>query len=174
MKKLNGMVAGVAIALGVSMAAVAVAQGTGSNPAPNPTGYDCPYYEAGLQGYGPGYGRGHHRGMRGGHRGWNGADGDWGGHRGYHGMGPGMGRGMGMGSYLPHDYMVSLVTPAEMEAYRNDIRTAQSVEACQKVDAAHRKLVEERAASMNVPAPQPRLDVCVEMEKNGWYSRSAQ
>ncbi|MGL4666361.1 MAG: hypothetical protein ACRCWR_00335, partial [Saezia sp.] len=120
------------------------------------------------QGMGPGMrGQGMGAGMRGhGMRG----------HGMGHGMrGYGMGSGMsgGFGSYLPRDYVVTLITPAEVQNYRNELGAATSVEACQKVDTAHRKLVEERAASMKVAAPQPRIDVCVEMEKEGWFSQQA-
>lgn len=171
MKKLNGVIIAVAAAAGLSVAAIAGAQmqprGAGPNANPNAGQYECPMYNDGA--CWQGQGRGYHRGMRGHHRGWNGGAGYQGGPMGPGMMGPGMGGGFG--SYFPRDYMVSLVTPAEVAAYRNELRTATSVEACQQVDAAHRKLVGERAAAMNVKAPEPRFDVCVEMEKNGWYAR---
>ena len=74
-------------------------------------------------------------------------------------MGPGGGAGRGPAA--------GLLTPEEMSAHRNAMRSVKTIEECKTMQSEHRALVETRAKEKGVTVPAPRANACERMFQSG-------
>ena len=79
------------------------------------------------------------------------------------GMGPG-GGGARAGGRGP---AAGLLSPEEMTAQRNTMRSTKTIEECKAVQAEHRTLMESRAKEKGITLPTPRANACERMFAQG-------